>query len=63
VKSLPLLYSSILLLREWEQMSYEDIASVLEIPIGTVRSRLHNATVLLMKKLDSSNSPLDKENL
>jgi RNA polymerase sigma-70 factor (ECF subfamily) len=30
-------------LRLREQMTYEEIAKVLEIPLGTVRSRLHNA--------------------
>ncbi|MFA6004678.1 MAG: RNA polymerase sigma factor [Elusimicrobiota bacterium] len=47
VESLPPLYRAILLLREWEQMSYADIAMTLQVPLGTVRSRLHNATVLL----------------
>ncbi len=31
----------ILMLRWYEQLSYEDIAQVLELPVGTVRSRLH----------------------
>jgi RNA polymerase sigma-70 factor (ECF subfamily) len=33
----------VLLLIAWEQLSYEEVASALEIPIGTVRSRLHRA--------------------
>jgi len=51
VDKLPSIYREILLLREWEQMSYEDIAAALQIPIGMVRSWLHNATVLLARKL------------
>lgn len=32
-----------LVLREMEQLSYEDIAVALQVPVGTVRSRLHAA--------------------
>ena len=32
-----------LILREWHSLSYEELADVLEIPVGTVRSRLHEA--------------------
>jgi RNA polymerase sigma-70 factor (ECF subfamily) len=32
-----------LILRELEGLEYEEIASVLEIPVGTVRSRLNTA--------------------
>lgn len=41
-----------LMLREWEGLSYEDIAQVMQIPIGTVRSRLHSARKLLMEQVD-----------
>ena len=33
----------VLLLRDFEDMDYESIARVLNIPVGTVRSRLHRA--------------------
>lgn len=32
-----------LVLREIEQLSYEEVASVMAVPVGTVRSRLHTA--------------------
>lgn len=32
-----------LVLREMEQLNYDEIAEVMHVPVGTVRSRLHNA--------------------
>lgn len=32
-----------LVLREMEQLSYEEVAEIMRVPIGTVRSRLHTA--------------------
>ena len=32
-----------LVLREMEQLSYEEVANVMHVPVGTVRSRLHTA--------------------
>ncbi len=34
-----------------QDLSYQEIADVLEIPVGTVRSRLHRGRALLQKKL------------
>lgn len=40
-------HRSVVLLRDIEGLSYEEIAGVLGIPLGTVRSRLHNARLSL----------------
>jgi RNA polymerase sigma-70 factor (ECF subfamily) len=32
-----------LVLREMEQLSYEEVADMMRVPVGTVRSRLHTA--------------------
>jgi len=38
-------------LRLADELSYEEIAAVLEIPVGTVRSRLHNAVKKLREEM------------
>jgi RNA polymerase sigma-70 factor (ECF subfamily) len=43
---------TILVLREMEGCCYETIADVLELPIGTVRSRLHRARLQLKRQLE-----------
>ncbi len=45
-------HRSILVLREMEDRSYEDIAEILEINIGTVRSRLSRARAQLKLHLE-----------
>jgi RNA polymerase sigma-70 factor (ECF subfamily) len=42
----------ILVLREMEELDYEAIAEVLDLPIGTVRSRLHRARLQLKQQLE-----------
>ena len=41
----------VLLLREYEELSYEEIASVLRVPVNTVRSRLFRARLALKEIL------------
>ena len=40
-------YRQIIVLRELEECSYDTIAEILDMPVGTVRSRLHRARVQL----------------
>ncbi len=49
--ALPEKFKSVIVLRDIEDLPYEEIADVLEIPIGTVRSRLHRARALLFDRL------------
>jgi RNA polymerase sigma-70 factor (ECF subfamily) len=51
VESLPPHYRLPLVLREWHDLSYEEIAAVLGIPVGTVRSRLHAGREALRRDL------------
>lgn len=51
IESLSPVHRSIVLLREVEELSYEEIAAVLDIATGTVRSRLHNARAALVESL------------
>ena len=46
-------FRTVLILKEMDGMSYEDIADVLNIPLGTVRSRIHRARVELREKLST----------
>ncbi len=44
-------YRQVILLCDVEEMSYKDIAEILDIPVGTVRSRLSRARSILQRKL------------
>jgi RNA polymerase sigma-70 factor (ECF subfamily) len=52
VLALPEASRSVLVLREFEGLSYQEIAESLEIPVGTVMSRLNYARKLLREKLE-----------
>ena len=42
----------VVILRDVEGLAYEEIAEALELPVGTVRSRLHRARLDLKEKLE-----------
>ncbi len=53
VNALPEDFRIVILLCDIEDFTYEEIAKILDIPIGTVRSRLHRGRNLLKEKLRS----------
>src|SRR5271169_492454 len=55
-------HREVLLLREYEGLSYEEIAAALRIPINTVRSRLFRARMSLKELLDPQPQKLHREN-
>ena len=61
IQELPIPFREIILLREYEELSYQEIAGVLGCPVGTVMSRLGRARAklrgLLSPSLGSSIGP------
>ena len=51
LNSLPVDFKTIILLCDIEGFTYEELAKILDIPIGTVRSRLFRARNMLKEKL------------
>lgn len=51
LNSLPVDYRLIILLCDIEGFKYEEIAKIIDVPIGTVRSRLHRARNMMKDKL------------
>ncbi len=53
LNSLAVDFRTVIILCDLEGFTYEEMAKILDIPIGTVRSRLHRARNLLKDKLKS----------
>ena len=54
VARLPRKFREVIVLRDIQQLSYEEIGEVLQIPGGTVRSRINRARLALKGLLDPS---------
>jgi RNA polymerase sigma-70 factor (ECF subfamily) len=54
IQELPIEFREIILLREYEDLSYLEIASVLDCPVGTVMSRLGRARAKLRALLSET---------
>ena len=52
IAALPEAHRETLLLKLQQELSYEEIADVLDLPVGTVRSRLHHAVNQLRATLN-----------
>ena len=53
IQQLPVEFREIVILREYEDLSYQEIAAVLECPLGTVMSRLARARSKLRDSLSA----------
>ena len=53
INSLEVPFRTVILLCDVEGFKYEEISKILDVPIGTVRSRLHRARNMLKEKLKS----------
>ncbi len=51
IEDLPEVFRTAVVLRDLEDFTYEEIARILEVPIGTVMSRIHRGRALLRAAL------------
>jgi RNA polymerase sigma-70 factor (ECF subfamily) len=51
IQSLPPRYRHVIVLRHQEEKSYEDIAEILKLPLGTVKARIFRAREMLNKRI------------
>jgi RNA polymerase sigma factor (sigma-70 family) len=51
LNAIPVDFRTVIILCDVEGFTYEEMAKILDIPIGTVRSRLHRARMLLKERL------------
>jgi len=62
IQQLPIEFREIIILREYEELSYSEIANVLQCPMGTVMSRLARARSRLGDLLSISREPVPTVN-
>jgi len=52
IRSLPPKYRTVFVMKEVQELSYDEIARILKTSPGTIKSRLHRARELLQRKLE-----------
>ena len=51
IQKLPLHFKTVTILREIQELSYEEISKIVDAPLGTVKSRINRARLQLQKEL------------
>ena len=51
IQSLPLHFRTVVILRDIQELSYEEISKIVEVPLGTVKSRINRARLQLQEML------------
>ncbi len=52
INNLPAKYRAVLVLRHLQELSYEEMASIMRVPVGTVKTQLFRARALLKERLE-----------
>ena len=51
IQKLPLHFRTVIILRDIQELSYEEISKIVDVPLGTVKSRINRARIQLQKEL------------
>ena len=51
IKNLPEHYKLVIILRDIQELSYDDISNIVEVPLGTIKSRINRARIQLQAEL------------
>jgi len=51
INTLPLHFKTVVILRDIQELSYDEISNIVEVPLGTVKSRINRARLQLQKEL------------
>ncbi len=51
IQVLPLHFRTVVILRDIQELSYEEISKIVDVPLGTVKSRINRARLQLQKAL------------
>ena len=63
MEKLPAKYRIVLILRHFQEMTYEEMADILTMPIGTIKTHLFRARNLLKERLLAQHLALEKDRL
>ena len=53
IENLPEHFKSVIILRDIQETSYDEISLIMELPIGTVKSRINRARLQLRAELNN----------
>ena len=56
LRALPLNFKTIIILRDIQELSYDEISKIVELPLGTVKSRINRARLKLYECLKNKGS-------
>jgi len=51
IQKLPVHFRTVIILRDIQELSYEEVSSIVDVPLGTVKSRINRARLQLQKDL------------